>query len=45
MVGTCRETVSRAVSSLARQGLLSNRGRGMVLAPRLVAMARARAVG
>jgi len=43
MVGTCRETVSRAVSSLTRQGLLSNRGRGMVLAPRLVAMARARA--
>jgi CRP/FNR family transcriptional regulator, cyclic AMP receptor protein len=44
MVGTCRETVSRAVSSLTRQGLLSNRGRGMILAPRLVAMARARAV-
>jgi len=43
MVGTCRETVSRAVSSLSRQGLLSNRGRGMLLAPRLVAMARARA--
>jgi len=43
MVGTCRETVSRAVSSLTRQGLVSNRGRGMLLAPRLVAMARARA--
>jgi CRP-like cAMP-binding protein len=43
MVGTCRETVSRAVSSLTRQGLVSNRGRGMLLTPRLVAMARARA--
>ena len=31
MVGTCRETVSRTLSALARQGLVVTRGRSLVL--------------
>jgi CRP/FNR family cyclic AMP-dependent transcriptional regulator len=31
MVGTCRETVSRALSSMARQGLVVSRGRSLLL--------------
>ncbi|MCC6749548.1 MAG: Crp/Fnr family transcriptional regulator [Deltaproteobacteria bacterium] len=36
MVGTCRETVSRALTSLARQGLVISRGRHIVLRPALL---------
>jgi len=31
MVGTCRETVSRALSAMARQGLVVSRGRSLLL--------------
>jgi len=31
MVGTCRETVSRTLTSLARQGLVVSRGRSLIL--------------
>ena len=31
MVGTCRETVSRALSSMARRGLVIARGRSLLL--------------
>jgi CRP-like cAMP-binding protein len=31
MVGTCRETVSRALSSMARRGLVVSRGRSLLL--------------
>jgi CRP/FNR family cyclic AMP-dependent transcriptional regulator len=36
-IGACRETVSRVVSELARQGLVSIRGRGMFVSQRLLA--------
>jgi CRP/FNR family transcriptional regulator, cyclic AMP receptor protein len=36
MVGTCRETVSRALSSLARRGLVVSRGRSILLSRELV---------
>lgn len=36
MVGSCRETVSRTLSSMARSGLLSSSGRRMVLGESLV---------
>ncbi len=36
MVGSCRETVSRTLSAMARDGLVSSSGRRMVLDPRLV---------
>ncbi len=36
MVGSCRETVSRTLSAMARDGLLSSSGRRMILDPRLV---------
>lgn len=40
MVGTCRETVSRALSSMARKGLVVSRGRSLLLSEQLVASAR-----
>ncbi|MCA9673195.1 MAG: Crp/Fnr family transcriptional regulator [Myxococcales bacterium] len=40
MVGTCRETVSRALSAMARRGLVVSRGRSLLLRPQLVASAR-----
>lgn len=36
MVGSCRETVSRTLSAMARDGLVSSSGRRMILDPRLV---------
>lgn len=36
MVGTCRETVSRTLSSLARRGLLVAEGRSLLLSPTLL---------
>ncbi len=36
MVGSCRETVSRTLSAMARAGLLSSRGRRMILTDQLV---------
>jgi CRP-like cAMP-binding protein len=35
MVGSCRETVSRTLSAMAKNGLVSSSGRRMVLDPRL----------
>jgi len=35
-IGACRETVSRIVSEMARQGLVANRGRGLLLTRRLL---------
>jgi CRP-like cAMP-binding protein len=35
-IGACRETVSRTVSELDRQGLLTPRGRSLLLSPRLL---------
>lgn len=39
MVGSCRETVSRTLSAMAKDGLLSSSGRRMVLDARLVSSA------
>ena len=39
-IGACRETVSRVVADLARQGLLTLRGRRLTLMPRFFALAR-----
>ena len=39
MVGSCRETVSRTLSAMARSGLVSSRGRRMILADSLLAEA------
>ena len=36
MVGSCRETVSRTLSSMARSGLLSSSGRRMILGETLM---------
>ena len=36
MVGTCRETVSRALSSMARRGLVVSRGRSLLLRRELI---------
>jgi CRP-like cAMP-binding protein len=36
MVGTCRETVSRALSSMARRGLVVARGRSLLLSRALI---------
>ena len=35
-IGACRETVSRTVSELVRQGLLTPRGRSLLVSNRLV---------
>jgi len=40
-IGACRETVSRIVADLARQGLLTLQGRCLTLMPRFFALARA----
>jgi CRP-like cAMP-binding protein len=39
-IGACRETVSRIVADLARQGLLILQGRCLTLMPRFFALAR-----
>ena len=36
MVGSCRETVSRTLSAMARNGLVSGSGRRMILNDSLV---------
>jgi CRP-like cAMP-binding protein len=36
MVGTCRETVSRTLSAMARKGLVVSRGRSLFLSPALL---------
>ena len=36
MVGSCRETVSRTLSAMARDGLVSSSGRRMILDPKLL---------
>jgi CRP-like cAMP-binding protein len=41
MVGSCRETVSRTLSAMARSGLVSTRGRRLVLDDRILAEAAA----
>jgi len=38
-IGACRETVSRTVSDLVKRGLLTPRGRSLLLAPSLCARA------
>jgi len=38
-IGACRETVSRVISDLARKGLISLRGRSMIVSRRLLAEA------
>jgi CRP-like cAMP-binding protein len=40
MVGTCRETISRALSSMARRGLVVSRGRSLLLSNALVERVR-----
>jgi CRP-like cAMP-binding protein len=40
-IGACRETVSRIVADLTRQGLLTLQGRRLTLMPRFFALARA----
>ena len=35
-IGACRETVSRTVSELVRQGLLTPRGRSLLVSKRLI---------
>jgi CRP-like cAMP-binding protein len=45
MIGSCRETISRAFNQLARDGLIIPRGRAMVVTPALMAqVAKAPAV-
>jgi CRP/FNR family cyclic AMP-dependent transcriptional regulator len=39
MIGSCRETISRAFNQLARDGLIIPRGRAMVVTPALIAKA------
>ena len=39
MVGSCRETVSRALSGFTRRGLVQTRGRHLALTPDLLALA------
>jgi CRP-like cAMP-binding protein len=41
MVGSCRETVSRTLSAMARSGLVSTRGRRLVLDDRILGEAAA----
>ena len=42
MIGSCRETISRAFNQLAREGLIIARGRSMIVTPALVAQAEGR---
>ena len=37
MIGSCRETISRAFNQLARDGLIISRGRSMVVTNELMA--------
>ncbi|MBT8494349.1 MAG: Crp/Fnr family transcriptional regulator [Deltaproteobacteria bacterium] len=39
MIGSCRETISRAFNQLARDGLIIARGRSMIVTPALMAQA------
>lgn len=41
MIGACRETVSRIVAEMGRQGLLQQRGRKLTLAPQFFALGQA----
>ena len=36
MIGSCRETISRAFNQLARDGLVIPRGRSLVVTPALI---------
>ncbi len=38
MIGACRETVSRIIAELARQGLVALRGRRLTISPRFMAL-------
>lgn len=42
MIGSCRETISRAFNQLARDGLIIARGRSMIVTPALIAQAEGR---
>ncbi|GAB4522465.1 MAG: Crp/Fnr family transcriptional regulator [Haliangiales bacterium] len=42
MIGSCRETISRAFNQLARDGLIIPRGRAMVVTPELIERSRRR---
>ena len=42
MIGSCRETISRAFNQLAREGLIIARGRSMVVTPSLIAQVERR---
>jgi CRP/FNR family cyclic AMP-dependent transcriptional regulator len=42
MIGSCRETISRAFNQLARDGLIIPRGRSLVVTPALVSRAEKR---
>src|SRR5690606_8637300 len=39
LIGSCRETISRALSQLARDGLITQRGRGVLVSHALMARA------
>jgi CRP-like cAMP-binding protein len=43
MVGSCRETISRTLTSMVRRGLVVPRGRALVLTRQLLARRRAAA--
>lgn len=43
MIGSCRETISRAFNQLAREGLIIPRGRALVVTPQLIARSQRRA--
>ena len=42
MIGSCRETISRAFNQLARDGLIIPRGRSLVVTPQLIEKAERR---
>lgn len=42
MIGSCRETISRAFNQLARDGLIVARGRSMIVTPALIAQVERR---
>jgi len=42
MIGSCRETISRAFNQLVREGLIIARGRSMVVTPALIAHSEGR---
>jgi CRP-like cAMP-binding protein len=43
MIGSCRETISRAFNQLARDGMIIPRGRSLVVTPALMARGGRRA--